>query len=207
MRPEQGLSRLLGTALQQIDRVVSECAPDWVVVQGTATVLAATLAAYHHGAKVAHVEAELRSGDLRGPFPEEGYRRAVTGMTDLHLVPTPRAAAALRAEGVEPARIVVTGNTVVDAVLEVRRSLPRHGGPPPGAGLHALAGARPRVLVTGHRRESTTGGLGALCRALVRLAAEAPRPTSCCRCIPTPRCSGSSRERCTASRTFTCCDR
>ena len=103
-------------------QTLRELRPDMLLVQGdTTTVLATALAAFHLGVPVGHVEAGLRSHDLRNPFPEEMNRRLTSVLTALHLAPTPLAADELQQERIERARIVVTGNTVVDALHQLLR--------------------------------------------------------------------------------------
>src|SRR5690606_8573281 len=117
MRGGQTLDALVSRLLTELSEVISSERPDWVVVQGdTATALCAAVAAHWHGVPVAHVEAGLRSGDFSHPYPEEINRYLVARLAALHLAPTDSAAAALLAEGVDPSRVHVTGNTVVDAL-------------------------------------------------------------------------------------------
>ena len=178
MRAGQSLAALTSRLVEAIDGALEAAAPDFVVVQGdTTTAMAAALAAFYRRIPVAHVEAGLRTGDRSAPFPEEMNRLLVARLADLHLAPTPRARAALLAEGIDAAAIEVTGNTVVDAMAWQLARLPADGAPPPGpdAGrLRAFAGARPLVLVTGHRRESFGGGLEAVCGGIAELAAAYP---------------------------------
>jgi len=154
--------------------VLARHAPDAVLVHGdTATTLAASLAAFYARIPVGHVEAGLRTHDLAAPFPEEMVRRLVAQIADVHFAPTDGAARNLLAEGVDPARIAVTGNTAIDALTWVRDEMLA----PPGARA-AIARrfawrdpARHLVLVTGHRRENQAGGLGRIAAAVARLAA------------------------------------
>lgn len=174
MQPGQGLNTLLARMLEGLDRVLSDEAPQWVVAQGdTTTVLAAALASFHRQCPFAHVEAGLRSGSRTAPYPEEGNRCLVTSLASLHLAPTARAVAALRAEGIAPSRIRVTGNTVVDALRRGIRSLPDDGRPPT-AQLDRWCDPKTVVMITGHRRESFQGGLSNVCSALAILARQHP---------------------------------
>jgi UDP-N-acetylglucosamine 2-epimerase (non-hydrolysing) len=156
MRPGQSLAKLTGRMIAALDRVFAAERPERVVVQGdTATALAAAQAAYFQGIPVAHVEAGLRTGDLGAPHPEEGNRRMIGAIADMHFAPTAGAAQALRKEGIQTARIHITGNTVVDALYDVRARLARD---PDLAGparqvIGRCAGKR-LILVTCHRRES-----------------------------------------------------
>lgn len=156
MRPGQSLAALTGRMIAAIDRVLVTEQPDRVVVQGdTATALAAAQAAYFRGIPIAHVEAGLRTGDLGAPHPEEGNRRMIGALADLHFAPTAGAAQALRREGKAAACIHVTGNTVVDALHAIRARLQRDPGlaGPAQAVLDRCANRR-LILATCHRRES-----------------------------------------------------
>jgi len=174
MKPEQDLSHITSAALNGVGEVIDHFRPDWLVVQGdTTTALAAALAAFYRKVKVAHVEAGLRTGNIHSPWPEEMNRRALSLLGTLHFPPTPRSAANLRAEGVDEVAMLVTGNTVVDALQWTAARLERD------AMLCAacersfayLDGAKRLILVTGHRRESFDGGLERVCRALCEVAA------------------------------------
>ncbi|MFO1187531.1 MAG: UDP-N-acetylglucosamine 2-epimerase (non-hydrolyzing), partial [Alphaproteobacteria bacterium] len=172
MKPGQDLSYITSAALEGVGRVVDEFKPDWVIVQGdTTTAFAAALAAFYRKARVAHVEAGLRTGNIYSPWPEEMNRKLVTQLTSLHLPPTKRAAENLRREGVPDAQVLVTGNTVIDALqwvsvkLDADAELVRRF----AAGFAFLDPAKRLILVTGHRRESFDGGLERVCRALAEL--------------------------------------
>ena len=168
MRPNQSLAGLTAGALTVLAQLFEERRPDLVLVQGdTTTVLAASLAAFYAKVPVGHVEAGLRSHDIRNPFPEEGNRKLVSVVTGLHFAPTESARRELLREGYDPATVVVTGNTVVDAMLQLAE-LPFDPSSTPLAGLD-LDGKR-LLLVTSHRRESWDGGLAEICRALHQLA-------------------------------------
>jgi UDP-N-acetylglucosamine 2-epimerase (non-hydrolysing) len=168
MRPDQSLNALAAAALAAVDEVLVSTAPDWLLVQGdTTTAMAAALAAFHRGVKVGHVEAGLRTGDLARPFPEEANRRIVDALAAALFAPTGRAARALLAEGVDPARLHVVGNTVIDAL----RLLPTDG---EETADPAGTPSRPEVLITVHRRESFGAPLAGIFAALRRLAASFP---------------------------------
>lgn len=160
-------------------------APDAVVVQGdTASAALAAVAAHYAGAMVVHLEAGLRSGDLRAPFPEEGNRRLIAPLASLHLTPTSAAAANLRAENVAASDIVVTGNTGIDALTHQRR----HPEPFDDARLEAIADGPGRVvLVTLHRRESWGGGLGRVVRGVADAIRDLPDVTAVLPVHPNPR--------------------
>jgi UDP-N-acetylglucosamine 2-epimerase (non-hydrolysing) len=176
MRAGQTLSDVTTGVLRGFGAVLEEARPDLVLVQGdTTTAFAATLAAFYRRVATAHVEAGLRTGDLAAPFPEEANRRLVAVLASLHFAPTERARRALLAEGVDPARIHVTGNTVVDALLHAHESLRRGTAPGVGAGtaapgLPAAAQGRQLILVTAHRRENFAGGMERIAAAVLRLA-------------------------------------
>ena len=153
MREGQGLAQVGSECLEAVDRLLGEWRPDLLLVQGdTASVFFSALAGYFHGIPTGHVEAGLRTGDLRRPFPEEGFRRLAGVLADLHFAPTEAARQNLLREGIDPGRIEVTGNTVVDALLEIaeRRE------PVRCEALRRLLapGAPPFLLLTAHRRES-----------------------------------------------------
>jgi UDP-N-acetylglucosamine 2-epimerase (non-hydrolysing) len=168
MRPDQGLAGLTARAVAGVDGWLATAAPDLVLVQGdTTTVFCAALAAFYRGIPVGHLEAGLRTGDLRSPFPEEANRVLTTRLADLHFAPTPGARDNLLAEGVPAARIHVTGNTVIDALLEVRERVRRD--PPEVPGFDATD-PRHLVLITGHRRENFGPGFRAVCGGIARLA-------------------------------------
>jgi UDP-N-acetylglucosamine 2-epimerase len=141
-----------------------------VVVQGdTTTSFAAALAAYYAKVPVAHVEAGLRSGDPLAPFPEEANRRLIDALADLCFAPTEGARAHLLREGIAPARVLVTGNTGIDALHWVLARNAREGFVPRGVDP-ALLARSPLVLVTAHRRETFGPGIAAICEAVLRIA-------------------------------------
>jgi UDP-N-acetylglucosamine 2-epimerase (non-hydrolysing) len=169
MQPGQSLSALTANILAAMGPVLQREQPDIVVVQGdTTTTLAAALSTFYHRIAVAHVEAGLRTGDLWQPFPEEMNRVLTTRLAAIHFAPTARAAAALAAEGVPAARIEITGNTGIDAILYVRDALDR--GELAAPAWPWLDPARKLVLVTSHRRENFGGGFLSAMAALRRLA-------------------------------------
>lgn len=124
MKPGQDLFDITANILTGLKPVLATERPDWVLVHGdTTTTLAASLAAFYSQIRVGHVEAGLRTGNKRAPFPEEINRRLTGGIADLHFAPTLVARDNLLREGVAPDHVVVTGNTVIDALLEVVRKL------------------------------------------------------------------------------------
>ncbi len=177
MRERQTLCGIAARVLDGLQAVLDSFRPERVLVHGdTTTTLAASLAAFYNRIPVGHVEAGLRTGDLEAPWPEEANRRVTAVVTDLHFAPTERAKRALLAEGVAEARILVTGNTVIDALLLARAKLA--ASPALLRGLaERFAFLRPDrrlLLVTGHRRESFGAGFESICRALAELARRHP---------------------------------
>ncbi len=150
MRPAQPLNELTASVFSGLEPVIEQVKPDWVLVQGdTTTVMSAALLAYYHQVKVGHVEAGLRTGDKYQPFPEEINRRVLGVVADLHFAPTTWARENLLRESVPEEKIVVTGNTVVDALnIVVEQSVDLFAGP-----LKDLANET-IILVTAHRREN-----------------------------------------------------
>jgi len=169
MTPNQSLAGLTARCVEGIDEVLVRYRPDCVVAQGdTTTVMATALAAFYRRVPLVHVEAGLRTGNLQAPWPEELNRRIADLVTALHCAPTRRAADVLLAEGARPATVHVTGNTVIDALLETLQRERNHADR--WQAKHAALGDRPMVLITGHRRENFGRGLENICRAIVELA-------------------------------------
>jgi UDP-N-acetylglucosamine 2-epimerase (non-hydrolysing) len=161
MQAGQSLAESASRILAALEPVMHREGPDWVLVQGdTTTTFCGALAAFYKSVPVAHVEAGMRTGDLRHPFPEEMNRVLTSRLAALHFAATEWAAENLRREGVSDENIFVTGNTGIDAVLAVRDTLPPVEADSP----------RKMILVTAHRRESFGEGLVRICGALRRLA-------------------------------------
>ena len=168
MTRTQTLADITVRALEGMEQLLRAERPDIVLVEGdTTTVMAAALVAFYHRIPVGHVEAGLRSGDRCRPFPEEVNRRVVGAVAELHFAPTRAAVEHLQREGVAPDRIILTGNTVIDALHYVLRErcdpLPRD--------VEQWIGRRRLVLVTAHRRESWGEDLAAICEALAEIVA------------------------------------
>ncbi len=169
MLPGQTLFQSTSRILAGLENVLHAERPGMVIVQGdTTTTFCGALAAFYSGAPVAHVEAGLRTGDLRQPFPEEMNRVLTSHLTDLHFAATEQAAENLRKEGVCQASISVTGNTGIDAVLYVRDGLEK--GVLLSHGLPRLDPEKKLIVVTAHRRESFGEGFERICQALRRIA-------------------------------------
>jgi len=169
MQADQSLADLTAAVIHGLDPILNEVKPDWVLVQGdTTTVMAAALSAFYHRARLGHVEAGLRTDDKWQPFPEEINRRVASVVADLHFAPTARARQNLLREGVRPERILVTGNTVIDALLRVAE-LPYAWDSGP---LRQVPLDRRLITVTAHRRENFGAPLEAVFEALRTLAEE-----------------------------------
>jgi UDP-N-acetylglucosamine 2-epimerase (non-hydrolysing) len=172
MRPGQTLSGVASAVLRELDPVLEEWRPDWLLVQGdTTTTMAAALAAFHRRIPVGHVEAGLRTHDLSNPWPEEANRRMASILARRHYCPTERARRALLDEGVVEQAILVTGNTVVDALHLAVAAIDRSAAVEDELRRRFdwLADNRRLILVTGHRRESFGEGFQQICRALAML--------------------------------------
>jgi UDP-N-acetylglucosamine 2-epimerase (non-hydrolysing) len=170
MRKHQSLSQITTRSLTGLDRVIEQIKPDLVLVHGdTTTTFAGALSAYYHQIPVAHVEAGLRSGDRLNPFPEELNRILTDDIADICFAPTPRAALNLRREGIKRNKIFVTGQTAVDALMSLARSLDQRALPPP------LVETRPFVLVEVHRRENWGEPLKQVSLALSDIAQQFPQ--------------------------------
>lgn len=167
MQAGQSLHGVTARMISALEPVLANEKPDWALVHGdTTTALAGALSAFYSGIRVGHVEAGLRTGDLQSPFPEEMNRVVVGRLASLHFAPTESAAANLRREGY--GNIHVTGNTGIDAVLEIRDGLAE--GRLHAEGLPPLDASKKLVVVTGHRRESFGDGFERICAALLILA-------------------------------------
>ena len=173
MKPGQTLSDVTSGVLKGLEQVFNEWTPDLILVHGdTATTFAASLAAYYHKIKVGHVEAGLRTGDLYSPWPEEANRKLTGVLTNYHFAPTQSSYENLIKESVNPENIVVTGNTVIDALLQVKQKVEQdqalinqfH------QKFSFLDADKKLILVTGHRRENFGQGFLNICKALVNLA-------------------------------------
>lgn len=176
MREQQTLASLSSALFTSIDAVLECESPDMIIVQGdTTSVQVASLCAFYRHIPCSHVEAGLRSHDLRAPFPEE-LNRCITGMVaSLHFAPTSRAAETLRLEGVAPNSIHVTGNTVIDALVWMAKLVQKAPPTLPAELETVMANRAQIVLVTGHRRENFGAGLRDICRAVNVLAAKFPQ--------------------------------
>jgi UDP-N-acetylglucosamine 2-epimerase (non-hydrolysing) len=173
MQSRQSLAGVTSRMLTGLDPVVAQAAPDLIAVQGdTTSTFIGALAGFYRQIPVVHVEAGLRTGNPRSPYPEEMNRRLTSQLTDLHLAPTWRPHANLIAEGVDPAAIVVTGNTIIDALLHTAGLDGAGYGEPGLDDLDDDSG--PVLLVTIHRRESWGAAQIDVGRALADVARAEP---------------------------------
>ncbi len=173
MQPGQDLTDITSNVLLGLRTVLKKWRPDWVLVHGdTTTTLAASLAAHYEKIAVGHVEAGLRTGNIYSPWPEEMNRRIATAISEIHFSPTETAKVNLLREGIKDSKIVVTGNTVIDALLTVVQRVRSE--------LSLIADMRRRfnfldkskklILVTGHRRENFGDGFLNICAALAEIS-------------------------------------
>jgi len=172
MKPDQSLDALTATLLTGLGQVMDEVQPARVMVQGdTATAMCGALAAYYRKLPVDHVEAGLRSGNIYHPWPEEVNRKIIGSMASLHFAPTETAANALRVENTDPARVHVTGNTVIDALHWVTGRIDAEPSLASGlAELEARFAGRRIVGVTSHRRENFGEGMEGIASAIRQIA-------------------------------------
>ncbi len=175
MKSNQTLAELSSKLFKEIDRVLGMVVPDWVIVQGdTTSAFIASVVAYYKKVKVAHVEAGLRSHNFWIPFPEEFNRRAISLVSSIHFAPTEIAKTNLISEGVDGSKIIVTGNTVVDALIWISNKVITS---PPKTNkiLNSLISEKRKyILITCHRRESFGEGLKNICLAISTLAKRYP---------------------------------
>jgi UDP-N-acetylglucosamine 2-epimerase (non-hydrolysing) len=173
MQSQQDLIDITSRVLLGIRDVINQAKPDLVLVHGdTSTTFSASLAAFYLNVKVGHIEAGLRTGDIRSPWPEEMNRKLTSSLTELHFSPTETAKQNLLGEGISPDNIFVSGNTVIDALIQVVSKLQddivlcnalKHQ-------FSFIDPSKKLILVTGHRRESFGDGFETICLALAKLA-------------------------------------
>lgn len=172
MSQGQTLNQIASRVIGELDTVFARATPAAVLVQGdTTTVMGAAIAAFNRGIPVIHLEAGLRSGNMHSPFPEEANRKLTSQISALHLAPTSRSRDNLLAEGVNPADIVVTGNTVIDAL---HIAVDMNVAPAAPIVTDFVASERPKLLVTTHRRENLGSAMENIGDALAELAAVRP---------------------------------
>lgn len=174
MKPGQSLTDVTCNVLQGLAPVLAGFQPDVVLVHGdTTTTMAASLSAYYHKIPVGHVEAGLRTGNIYSPWPEEMNRRLAGAITRFHFAPTERSRQNLLDEGVAEDHIRVTGNTVIDALLDVVKLVRTDAGlqRQMAERFDYLNSAKRLILVTGHRRENFGTSFEQICTALKQIAA------------------------------------
>lgn len=177
MKPGQSLHAVTARIVENLAPVLEAEQLDAVLVHGdTATTLAASLAAYYAQIPVGHVEAGLRTGNMYSPWPEEGNRRGTSALASLHFAPTEKARENLLKENTDPQSITVTGNTVIDALFDIRDRIAanRDLSCELAAMFSFLDVDRKLILVTGHRRESFGRGFERICKALREIANRYP---------------------------------
>lgn len=177
MKAGQTLNDVTAKIVTDMKPVLEDFSPDVVLVHGdTATTFAASLSAYYQQIKVGHVEAGLRTGNLYSPWPEEANRRLTGVLTDYHFAPTSTSRENLVKEGVDEPSIWVTGNTVIDALLDVKSRFDAETdlSDSMASQFSFLESGKRMILVTGHRRESFGGGFERICQALVDVASANP---------------------------------
>lgn len=174
MKPGQNLFTLTASIITELYSVLDEFKPEYVIVHGdTTTTMATSIAAFYSGATVCHVEAGLRTYDKKSPFPEEINRQITGRISDIHFAPTPISRENLLKENVEDSSILITGNTVIDALFD---SVEKVNMRPSSFAkeFQKVIGKKDIVLVTGHRRENHGGGFERICQALKEIALKRP---------------------------------
>ena len=170
MKPKQNLYSLTAIIIESLKPILEEFAPDYVFVHGdTTTTMAGSIASFYSGSKVCHVEAGLRTNNKRSPFPEEINRQITGRICDYHFAPTETSKTNLLEENILEKSILVTGNTVIDALMKSVEKVNEN----PSQLIQELSkkiGNQEIVLVTGHRRENHGGGFERICKALKRIA-------------------------------------
>jgi len=172
MKPGQNLYRLTASIIESLKPILEEFSPDYVFVHGdTTTTMSGSIASFYSGAKVCHVEAGLRTNNKNSPFPEEINRQITGRICDYHFAPTETSKKNLLKENISEDSILVTGNTVIDALLQSVKKVNEN----PSLLIQSLSkqiGNKEVVLVTGHRRENHGMGFERICKALKRIAEE-----------------------------------
>jgi UDP-N-acetylglucosamine 2-epimerase (non-hydrolysing) len=171
MKPGQNLFTLTSDVITGLKPVIDDFKPDYVFVHGdTTTSTSAALAAFYGGAKVCHIEAGLRTFNKYSPFPEEMNRQITGRLTDYHFSPTDTARENLLKENIDNANIVVTGNTVIDALFWANNKLTKYIDPELDTLKKIVRKEKKIILVTGHRRENFGDGFLNICKAIREIA-------------------------------------
>ena len=172
MKPDQNLYVLTAKIIESLKSILEDLTPDYVFVHGdTTTTMAGSIASFYSGAKVCHVEAGLRTNNKNSPFPEEINRQITGRICDYHFAPTETSKSNLLKENISEDSILVTGNTVIDALF---KSVEKVNENPSQLiqGFSKQIGNQEVILVTGHRRENHGGGFERICKGLKRIAAD-----------------------------------
>jgi UDP-N-acetylglucosamine 2-epimerase (non-hydrolysing) len=172
MKPNQNLYNLTADIILGLKSILDEYIPDYVFVHGdTTTTMAASIASFYSGAKLCHIEAGLRTNNLRSPFPEEMNRQVTSRISDYHFAPTEKSKQNLLAENIIDDRILVTGNTVIDALLTSSFRVSEFINDEIEYLKTIVDNNKRLILVTGHRRENHGDGFINICEALKEIAA------------------------------------
>lgn len=175
MKPGQNLYSLTATIIESLKPILEEYEPNYVFVHGdTTTTMASSIASFYSGAKVCHVEAGLRTYNKQSPFPEEINRQIAGRVCDYHFAPTPTSKENLLRENVDNDSILVTGNTVIDALFESIKRVKNLSNPTIDFIKSELKDGQEVILVTGHRRENHGDGFERICLALRAIAEKKP---------------------------------
>ena len=175
MKPGQNLYNLTATIINSLKPILEEFVPDYIFVHGdTTTTMAGSIAGFYSGAKICHVEAGLRTNNKKSPFPEEINRQITGRIADYHFAPTKNSKINLIKENIESSSILVTGNTVIDALLDSVKKVTKN----PSLLIKKLnknIKERDVILVTGHRRENHGDGFVRICEALKQISIREPK--------------------------------
>ena len=175
MKPGQNLYSLTSTIIESLKPILEEYTPDYVFVHGdTTTTMASSIASFYSGAKVCHIEAGLRTFNKLSPFPEEINRQIAGRVCDYHFAPTSTSKENLLKENIAEQTIMVTGNTVIDALFESVRRVKNLSNPRVDSIKSKLKDGQEVILVTGHRRENHGDGFERICIALRKIAEKKP---------------------------------
>lgn len=175
MRSDQNLHSLTSLIIEETKKIIEKCTPDYVFVHGDTTTSTATaISAFYLGVKVCHVEAGLRTYDKQSPFPEEINRQITGRIADFHFAPTKLSRENLLKENVNDSDIIITGNTVIDALFESVKIVKNMRNDTTIPIEKFIGETKKIILVTGHRRENHGDGIGRICTALRHIADNEP---------------------------------
>lgn len=175
MEPGQNLYSLTSKIINSLKGVLEDFLPDFVFVHGdTTTTMAASIASFYHGSKICHIEAGLRTHNKLSPFPEEINRQITSRLTDFHFAPTKKSKTNLIDENIPKSNILITGNTVIDALFESVKRIDNFSSPTIRKILLYKKRFNEIILVTGHRRENHGPGFERICLALKEISQKTP---------------------------------